>query len=210
MNSKKVKLRITGLTNSQIQSGAYALVLSEDGPRRLPVIIGMFEAQSIALAVEGVSTPRPMTHDLFLTFLKATGFTLNEIFIYKFLDGVFYSEISISDNEKTIRIDARTSDAIAIALRADCSIFTTESIMKQCGIEVDENSLAEEDYDSLPEELTADDLKDLTKLKKQLKKLEEAEIEERMAKAVEKEDYEFAKVYKDELIRRQSSKSKKK
>ena len=208
MENKKIKLRVQGLTNSQIQSGAYALVLAEDGMRRIPIIVGMFEAQSIAIALEGINPPRPLTHDLFIAYTKATGYQMKEVFIHKFEDGVFYSEISLSNGENIIQIDSRTSDAISIALRTNCSIYTTESIMRKCGIVLDESNSVDMNDDALPEELTADDLQDITKLKKQLGELKKIDLEERMAKAVAKEDYEFAKIYKDELLRREENKKK--
>jgi bifunctional DNase/RNase len=212
MNEKKIKLRVQGLTNSQIQSGAYALVLSEDGLRRIPIIVGMFEAQSIAIAIEGINPPRPLTHDLFLLFMKATGYHMVEVFIHSFEDGVFYSEIVLA-NEKgeTKRIDSRTSDAIAIALRTKCNIYTTEQIMVKCGIVLDESSSSsEKEIEPLPEELTIDDLHDVTKLKRQLEVLRKKDIEERMAKAITEENYEFAKIYKDELLRREEERKKNK
>lgn len=203
MEEKKIKLRVQGLTNSQIQSGAYALVLAEDGTRRIPIIVGMFEAQSIAIALEGINPPRPLTHDLFIAYTKATGFRLKEVFIHKFEDGVFYSEIILTDGTNEIRIDSRTSDAIAIALRTNCYIYTTEAIMKKCGISLDEsNPVTENEIEPLPEELSMEDLQDITKLKKQLRSLNKKEIEKRMEKAVAEENYEFAKIYKDELLRR--------
>ena len=204
MEDKKIKLRVQGLTNSQIQSGAYALVLAEEGLRRMPIIIGMFEAQSIAIALEGINAPRPLTHDLFIAYTKATDYKMKEVFIHNFEDGVYYSEIVMTNESDTIRIDSRTSDAIAIALRTNCSIYTTEAIMRKCGIVLEESVAADNDNDPLPEELTTDDLQDITKLKKQLCTLKKSEIEERIAKAVAKEDYEFAKIYKDELLRRES------
>jgi len=208
MENKKIKLRVQGLTNSQIQSGAYALVLAEDGLRRIPIIVGMFEAQSIAIALEGINPPRPLTHDLFIAYTKATGYTMKEVFIHKFEDGVFFSEIVLSCGDSTIQIDSRTSDAISIALRTNCSIYTTEHIMRRCGIVLDESINPDNSNDTLPEELTADDLQDITKLKKQLSALKKKDIEERMSIAIAKEDYEFAKIYKDELLRREEKKKK--
>ena len=206
MENKKIKLRVQGLTNSQVQSGAYALVLAEDGLRRMPIIVGMFEAQSIAIALEGINPPRPLTHDLFIAYTKATGYKMKEVFINKFEDGIFYSEITLTKGDSTVRIDSRTSDAISIAIRINCNIYTTESIMRKCGIVLDESNSADNN-DMLPEELTADDLQDLAKLKKQLRALKKKDLEERMAKAVAKEDYEFAKIYKDELLRREEKKN---
>ena len=207
MEDKKIKLKVQGLTNSQIQSGAYALVLAEEGLRRIPIIVGTFEAQSIAIALEGINPARPLTHDLFIAYTKATKYIIKEVFIHKFEDGVFYSEIVLSAGESTISIDSRTSDAIAIALRTNCSIYTTEQIMRKCGIVLDEYSHTDSIGDTLPEELTTDDLQDLVKLKKQLRTLKKKNLEERMSKAVAKEDYEFAKIYKDELLRREEEKN---
>jgi bifunctional DNase/RNase len=203
MEQTKVKLRVLGLTNSQIQSGAYALILAEEGLRRIPIIVGMFEAQSIAIALEGINPPRPLTHDLFISYTKATGYLIQEVFIHRFDDGVFFSEIILINADSSIKIDSRTSDAIAIALRSNCNIYTTEAIIKKCGIVIDENSSTDDDKDLLPEELTADDLQDITKLRLRLRSLKKQELEDRMAKAVAKEDYEFAKIYKDELLRRE-------
>lgn len=203
MQYVRIKLRVQGLTNSKLQSGAYALVLAEEGMRRLPVIIGVFEAQAIAIALEGINTPRPFTHDLFVAFTKATGYKIQEVFVRSFEEGVFFSEIALTDGDKTIKIDSRTSDAIAIALKTKCNIYTTEEIMKKCGIVLNESRFEDDDAESLPEELTTDDLQDITKLKGRLRSLKRKELEERMAKAVEREDYEFAKVYKDELLRRE-------
>ena len=203
MSQIKIKLSVQGLTNSQIQSGAYALVLAEEGLRRIPVIVGMFEAQSIAIALEGINPPRPLTHDLFLNYTKATGYRIQEVFIHNFDDGVFFSEIILTKGDSTVKIDSRTSDAIAIALRSKCNIFTTEAIMKKCGIVIEESSHTDNGNNRLPEELTTDDLQDIAKLRERLHSLHKRELEERMAKAVEKEDYEFAKIYKDELLRRE-------
>jgi len=208
MEHKKVKLRVQGLTNSQIQSGAYALVLADQGLRRIPIIVGMFEAQSIAIALEGINPPRPLTHDLFIVYTKATNYEIQEIFIHRFENGVFFSEISLTNGVQTIRIDARTSDAIAIALRTNCPIYTTEIIMKKCGIVLEDNRFAGNENESLLEELTADDLQDITKLKGRLHSLKKKDLEERMAKAVAKENYEFAKIYKDELLRREGNEKK--
>ena len=206
MKHAKIKLRVQGLVNSQVQSGAFALILAEEGARRIPVIVGMFEAQSIAIALEGISPPRPLTHDLFLAYTRATGYSIREVIIHRFDDGVFISDIILTNGHSTIKIDSRTSDAIAIALRSKCPVYTTEAIMKKCGIVMDESSDTDDDSDRLPEELTADDMQDLTKLKLRLRSLSRQELEERMAKAVAKEDYEFAKIYKDELLRREEKK----
>jgi bifunctional DNase/RNase len=124
-NMKKIKLDIVGLSYSQTQSGAYALVLGEvNGRRRLPIIIGSFEAQAIAIEIEKMTPSRPLTHDLFKNFAQAFDITIQEIIIYNLVDGIFYSKLLCSDGKKSIEIDARTSDAIAMAVRFDCAIYT--------------------------------------------------------------------------------------
>lgn len=131
-----------GLSYSQLQSGAYALILAEDrGPRRIPVIIGAAEAQSIAIILEGIRTPRPLTHDLFVSFAHAFGVKLKEVFIYRFEDGIFSAELNFSDGTRSVQIDARTSDAIALALRTHTPIFTTKSIIEKTGFIIDEEEL---------------------------------------------------------------------
>jgi len=146
---ERIRLYVLGLSYSQLQSGAYALVLAEEkGPRRIPVVIGAAEAQSIAIALERIRTPRPLTHELFVSFAHAFGVKVKEIFIYRFEDGVFSSEITFSDGERTVVIDSRTSDAIAIAMRTQTPIYTTEEIMQTTGfIIADEEINAEEDHD---------------------------------------------------------------
>lgn len=203
----RVKLRVQGLTNSQIQSGAYALILAEEnGPRRIPIIVGTSEAQSIAIALEKITPPRPLTHDLFATFTKAFGIFLQEVFIYKFEDGVFYSELTFNDGKQQIKLDSRTSDAIAIALRVKCDIFTTEQIVRECGIVLEEASASEEepeDDDDYLLNMEPEDIKDETKLKKWLSLLDADELNERLEEAIAEENYEYAKLYKDELRRRE-------
>ena len=123
-----IKLNVLGITYSQIQSGAYALVLSEDsGERRIPIIIGSSEAQSIAVEMEHMKPPRPLTHDLLVSVMDAFDIKLKNVFIYKFEDGVFSSELLLADkDEKEHKIDSRTSDAVAIALRCNADIYTTQ------------------------------------------------------------------------------------
>lgn len=136
---KRIRLYVLDLSFSQLQSGAYALVLAEeDGPRRIPVVIGAAEAQAIAISLEGIRTPRPLTHDLFVSFAHAFGVSLTEVYIYRFEDGIFSSELTFSDGERTIRIDARTSDAISIAMRTRAPIYTTEDIIQRTGFIIDD------------------------------------------------------------------------
>lgn len=148
----RVSLHVLGLSYSQLQSGAYALILAEDnGPRRIPVIIGAAEAQSIAVALEGIHTPRPLTHDLFVSFAHGFGVKLKEVEIYRFEDGIFYSELTFSDGARTMKIDARTSDAIAIAMRTDTPIYTTPEIIEKTGFiiedEIHNNDESSDDND---------------------------------------------------------------
>lgn len=203
----KVKLRVQGLTNSQMQSGAYALILSEDGPRRIPVIVGVSEAQSIAIALEALRPPRPLTHDLFVRFANAFQIRLSEVLIYKFEDGIFYSEMVFSDGINEIRIDSRTSDAVAIAIRMKADIYTFESIIQKCGIVLDERNSPEKEGPILSKNLNPDEIEDNSKLQEWLQLLENDEIEERMEDAIREENYEFAKIYKEELLRREKEAS---
>jgi len=144
LNLNKIKLRILGITFNQIQAGAYALVLAEEqGKRRIPIIIGTPEAQSIAISLENLHPPRPLTHDLFISFLQVLNVTLKEIIIYKYEEGVFHSELVFNDGAKDLFLDSRTSDAIALALRANAPIYIANDIMKDVAIELDD----EEDTD---------------------------------------------------------------
>ena len=202
----KIKLRVQGLTNSQIQSGAYALILAEEeGARRIPIIVGTSEAQSIAIALEHITSPRPLTHDLFVTFAQAIGIQLREVFIYKFEDGVFYSELLFDDGITQVRLDSRTSDAIAIALRVKCDIYTTDQIVAECGVVLEDASSMtdkdDEEYALLDKE--PEDIEDAEELKKWLSLLDEDELTERLDEAVSDENYEYAKMYKDEIRRRE-------
>jgi len=200
----KIKLRVQGLTNSQIQSGAYALILAEEnGLRRIPIIVGTAEAQSIAIALEEIIPPRPLTHDLFANFSKAFDIDLQEVFIYKFEEGVFYSRLLFTQEGREVLLDSRTSDAIAIALRTQCEIYTTEEIMQECGVVLEESLFAEENELPDPEELEPGDIKDEGQLREWLFSLDADELKERLEAAIASENYENAKMYKDELRRRE-------
>lgn len=152
---KRVKLKVLGISYSQIQTGAYALILAQvDGPYRIPVVIGAAEAQSIALRMESITPPRPMTHDLFVSFAHAFGVKLKEVFIYKFEDGIFSSELTFSDGERTVVIDSRTSDAIAIAMRTSAPIYTTPEIVEETGFVMEIQESDEEGEDNATSEGT--------------------------------------------------------
>lgn len=149
MEEERIRLKVMGISYSQIQSGAYALILSQvGGPYKIPVVIGAAEAQSIAIRMESITPPRPMTHDLFVSFAHAFGVTLSEVFIYRFEDGIFSSELTFTDGERTVTVDSRTSDAIAIAMRTSAPIYTTRAILEETGFEVEvEESMAEDSAD---------------------------------------------------------------
>lgn len=209
---KKIKLRVQGLTNSQVQSGAYALILAEeDGKRRIPVIVGTPEAQSIAIALEYITPPRPLTHDLFVSFATAFDIKLKEVYIYKFEEGIFYSELLFTDGKREVPVDSRTSDAIAIALRAKCDIYVSESIMIEAGVVLDEDveDNAEEDFEDDDDDLMAmdpDEIKDDEALKRWLGLIDDEELNKRLEEAVQDENYEHAKMYQDEIRRRKKDK----
>lgn len=160
----KIKLEILGLSSSQSQSGSFALVLGEEsGNRRLPIIIGMFEAQAIAIEIEKIVPNRPMTHDLFKSFALGFNFTVDEIVISDLKEGVFFAKIVCTDGIKSIEIDARPSDAIAIGLRFEVPIYTYENILSEAGIVL--SDLSEEESGVKPEK------KRKKKLKKQNPKI---------------------------------------
>ncbi len=187
----KIELRVLGLSYSQTQQGAYALVLEETaGKQRIPIIIGATEAQSIAIEMEGLKSPRPLTHDLFTSFGDAFGIKIIEVFIYRIEEGIFYSEIVLSDKKKTIRIDARTSDAIALALRANCKIFVDKLVLKKTGVILQ--------FEDDEEELLPEPSK---KTRSKQKSIEE--LEKLLQKAIETEDYEKASKIRDEINKRQ-------
>lgn len=197
---KRVKLRVQGITNSQVQSGAYALILAEEkGIRRIPIIVGMPEAQSIAIALEGLKPPRPLTHDLFATFAQAFGIRLTEVYIYRFEEGIFYSELLFTDGERSIKVDSRTSDAIAIALRVKCDIYTSEEIVRQAGI------VLEDDVEDKPAQVDLSEVDMDEEINKLLTGMNVYELEEQLKQAVDQEDYELAKLVRDELQHRKET-----
>lgn len=190
----KIKLNVLGLSVSQTQSGAYALVLAEEnGDRRIPIIIGPVEAQSIAIQLEGLHPPRPLTHDLFKNLAKAFQIELVEVVIYKLEEGIFYSELICEQSGMRIAIDSRTSDAVALALRFRCPIYTTDEILKKAGIVIEvADDLNETEEDDLPFTMG--------KGKYEIYSIEE--LEEMLADAVKHERYELASEIRDELSKR--------
>lgn len=208
-DTPRVRLRVLGISYSQIQNGAYALILAQvGGPFRIPVVIGASEAQAIALKMEGIVPPRPLTHDLFTGLGRAFGIELVEVFIYRFEDGVFYSELTFTDGERTVSLDSRTSDAVAVAMRTGAPIYTTTEILTETGFELED--LAADGGDGEEGELRNDDADDNAEVMPvRTPKLENYTVEElkkTLARLIENEEYEEA-ARVAEIIKRKESKS---
>ena len=201
---EKIQLEILGLSSSQSQSGSFALVLGEtDGNRRLPIIIGMFEAQAIAIEIEKIIPNRPMTHDLFKSFGHSFNYTIKEIVISDLKEGVFFAKIVCENDSKTVEIDARPSDAIAIGLRFSAPIYTYEKIMTDAGIILTDES--EDEASDLTAEITKEESKTKTPSPSEDKPLKDHsydKLKEMLNKALDEEDYERAAKIRDELNRR--------
>lgn len=180
----RVKISVMGITHSQIQKGAYAVLLTEDGgPHRIPVVVGIAEAQSIVAWMERVNLPRPLTHDLFRSVTRAFGIRVKEVFVSKFEKGIFFSEITLADGDREVVVDARTSDALAIALRSHAPIYTTREV-------IDETGFIAEGFDDAPaadRDTTVDDASLLP-----LNRLAEEELQRMLAKCISTEEYERA------------------
>jgi bifunctional DNase/RNase len=199
---KKIRLEIAGITYSQTQSGSYVLTLAEvSGKRKLPIVIGGFEAQAIAIELEKMAPNRPLTHDLFKSFCEAYNVMVTEVIIYKFHEGVFYAKIiCIKENEVT-EIDSRTSDAIAIGVRFNCPIYSYNSVLDEVGntkelgeFDEDDDSSDEDNIEQLelddPFDVLSDDGDSIEELKNKLKE------------AIEREEYELASQLRDEIAKR--------
>ncbi len=186
-NSERIRLRVLGISYSQIQAGAYALILAQtDGPYRIPVVVGAAEAQSIAIKMEGIIPPRPMTHDLFSSLAQAYGIELKDVFIHKFEDGIFSSELTFENrNGQEVVLDARTSDAIAIAMRTHTPIFTTKEILEETGfiMEIKDGNGDSENTDNEPTEDSQADI---------LERKSEKELERMLQEYIRNEEYEKA------------------
>ncbi|MFZ1806923.1 MAG: bifunctional nuclease family protein [Cyclobacteriaceae bacterium] len=198
---KKIKLEILGLSSSQSQTGSFALVLGEtEGNRRLPIIIGMFEAQAIAIEIEKIIPNRPMTHDLFKSFANSFNFHVEEIVISDLKEGVFFAKIVCTDGLKKHEVDARPSDAIAIGLRFDSPIYTYENILAEAGIVLTDEEDEEEKVEPVKES------KVRVKKEKQkgddFKNYSVDKLNELLKEAIDKEDYERAAKIRDELSKR--------
>lgn len=198
---EKIQLEIIGMSYSQSQSGAYALILGEmNGTRRLPIIIGGFEAQSIAIELEKIKTPRPLTHDLFKSFATSFNIVVNEVIINKFSEGVFYAILVCTDGNIEMEIDSRTSDAIAIALRFHCPIYTFESIMASAGIMIDEEmekTQTSQKSSTIHSHSQEEEVEEVS-----FSQLSLVELREMLQSSVENEEYEKASKIRDELNKR--------
>ena len=193
---EKVKLKIVGLSYSQTQSGAYALVLGEEkGKRRLPIIIGGFEAQAIAIELEKMAPSRPLTHDLFKNFADLYEIHINEVIIYDLVEGIFFAKLICEQNGKEIELDSRTSDAIALAVRFDSPVYTYEFVLKTAGIVLDDDNYAEELEDS--EDVVIEE-------EETVEELSVEELNAQLDEALDLEDYEMASKIRDEINKREA------
>lgn len=202
---KKVRLEIVGLSYSQTQSGAYALVLGEStGSRRLPIIIGGFEAQAIAIELEKMTPTRPLTHDLFKAFSETFSIEVTEILIYNLVEGIFYAKLICTDGTRDVEIDARTSDAIALAVRFNCPIYTYEFILKSAGIVLDDDAVPPSGETADPmvspvEEATG------SPSEGEYKSKSTEELKNLLQTALDDEQYELASKIRDEINTRKQS-----
>lgn len=193
---KKIELEIVALSHSITQTHSYAVVLGEvDGLRRLPIVIGAFEAQAIAVALERMQPSRPLTHDLFANFMDTFAIELTEVLIYKLEEGVFFAKLVCRNNDDSVEIDSRTSDALALAVRANCKIYTYENILETAGLflenegeQAEATSEAEAAVESKPSQDEAD-----------MKKMTLDELNKMLQKALEQEDYVRAIPIRDEI-----------
>ncbi len=200
--TNRIKLSILGISFSQVQAGAYALIFAEEnGIRRLPIVIGTPEAQSIAIVMEDMKPPRPLSHDLIYNIFSALNIELVDVFIYKFEDGAFFAELTLRQNGVEYKIDSRTSDAVAIALRTHSPIYTTEEIMQNMSIVFDESEITIEDETS-EEEVPVE--------KKRSTNIEEialSALQMKLEEAIQEENYELATKLRDEIKRREEENS---
>ena len=192
---KKIRIKIAGLSYSQTRSGAYALILEEeDGNRRLPVIIGTAEAQSIAIQLENLKPYRPLTHDLFVSMANSFHIEVIEVNIIRLEEGIFYSEIVCKREHAVIKLDSRTSDAVAIALRFKAPIYVTEDIIKKAEI------ISDDEIEKIGKEKKSEKKPENTKLQN----FNDEELNKKMQEAIKNEDYELASLIRDEINKRKN------
>lgn len=203
-NNNRVRLRVMGISYSQIQSGAYALILAQtDGPYRIPVVVGASEAQAIAIKMEGIIPPRPMTHDLFASICHAFHLELKEVFIHTFADGIFSSDLVFMDLQgNEVIIDARTSDAIAIAMRTQSPIFTTPEILEETGFIMEIKDSGDVSNDTMSSD---DTLSETSSAQNPYSAMNSEKLTELMQKHIQNEEYELAAKIKAELAAREKS-----
>ena len=202
---QKIQLDVVRLFEHDTLSKSFALLLQEiDGNRRLPIMIGQFEAQAIAISIEHMTPPRPLTHDLFKNFAEAVGYTVTEIVITDLKEGVFYSTLNITDGKTETELDARTSDAIALAIRFECPIYIYDHILDAAGVTLEEMKTADE-----PEDEKAVRTPSATPRKEKKEtdvgKLGLEELNKRMNAAIAEENYELAARLRDEITKRQGN-----
>lgn len=191
----KVKLNIVGLSSGQ-SNGSYTLILGEEhGKRKLPIIIGSFEAQAIAIEIEKIVPFRPMTHDLFLNFARTFGVNIIEVEIYNLVDGVFHAKLICEVDGETREIDARTSDSIALAVRFKCPIYTYEHIMAEAAMIFTED-MTEDDM------IEMDEFNNESRGSNEIGRLSDEELEQKLNEALQVEDYQRAAILRDELNKR--------
>jgi bifunctional DNase/RNase len=195
MNNKKIELQIADIAPSGSTSGAYALVLAElEGTRRLPIVIGGAEAQAIAIELEKMTPSRPLTHDLFRSLANAFDIEVDEVLIYNLAEGIFFAKLMVSLNGRVVEIDARTSDAVAIAVRFSCPIYCYEFILEQAGVNAEEASEALQLEESLEaEEVIGND---------EAAQLSIDELQKQLDIALAQEEYEKASHIRDEINKR--------
>jgi len=193
---EKIELEIVGITFSQSQSGAYVLILKEiEGDRNLPILIGQSEAQAIAMELQSVKSPRPITHDLIKNIAKTFNIKLNEIIINDFKEGIYYALLVFERENKIYKVDARPSDAVALALRFNCPIYTTPEILYETGF-----ILTGSEKDIVPPPNMQKEAEEVKEPSFNLYTLEE--LEKMLEEAVEREDYEMASKLRDEIKKR--------
>lgn len=200
---KKIRLDIIGLSYSQTQTGAYALVLGEaEGNRRLPIIIGGFEAQAIAIELEKMAPSRPLTHDLFKKFAESFHINVKEVIIYNLLEGIFYAKLVCDDGVNEVEIDSRTSDAIAVAVRFSCPIYTYEFILSSAGIVIDEARDATAEEETTGEDTPVAEPRKAAVAAGGLDNVPDEELMNMLQQAIDEEAYERASMIRDEINRR--------